>query len=321
MTGPRIAAHARGWTFFVAAASALTAPLAGCRHDVEERLGIDERKGTPQFDPTSLDNDNEVERALRTSSAEVARRLGAYRLVQESHVTVSVGERKESFVETWKLEVDAKGNAHTLHDNDRGYGTETYAVGNTFYVRPRYSQMVKRVPEGDEVERARDEVQGVMGSYLSVLGRFATRDDGGGTTVAGRKAHKVKLGLESSPSRLRDTDPTHAWRKSIKATALSGELVLDDETGAPLHAVLSAEYTARRARAVSADAKPVEEEVHVTVALKADTEAVGAVPPVTAPPDAIAAPLRPRPLLERQQLLDGLVTLPSKAPPKPERDR
>ena len=293
----------------VAGASLL---VTGCRHDVEERLGIDEKKGTPQFDPTSLDSSGELEKALATSTIEIAKRLGSYRLVQRAKVEVGAGERKDSLDETWTLEVDAKGNSRTLHENNHGYGVETFFVDGTFYVRPKYSQLVKRVPEADEVERARDEIQGVLASYLDVLGRFAKRKDAGAMDVGGRKAHKVALSLDSSPEKLRDPDPTHAWRKSIKASALVGEMQIDDASGAPLHATLVAAYTGHRLRAAAGEGKATDEEVRVALDVKADMEAIGSLPAVTAPVDAIASPLRPRPILDRQALLDGLVTLPTK---------
>ena len=47
---------------------------------------------------------------------------------------------------------------------------------------------------------------------------------------------------------------------------------------------------------------------------RGDVEALGpSVAAVTAPPDAAPTPLRPRPLVDRQILLDGLVTPPSPA--------
>ncbi len=293
-----------------AAASLLAAPLllcAGCRHEADERLGLDEKKSQHEFDPTALASGAELEKAVGLTSAEAAKKLGAHKLVQSAKLQLAVGEAKDALDETWTMEVDARGNAHLNHENSHDTGFETWFLDGQAYVRPRYGRFVRRLAEGDEIERARDEQQGVFASWLAVLGRWAARKDGGAVTHLGRPAHKIVLSLDGSPSRLRDKDPNHQWRKQMMVSALSGEVIVDDASGAPLHAVLDASYTAPRGTMEAT--KPGE--VAVTLSYRADVQDLGAVAQLQPPADFVPALVRPRPLVDKQVLLDGLI-----APPK-----
>jgi hypothetical protein len=76
-------------------------------------------------------------------------------------------------------------------------------------------------------------------------------------------------------------------------------VLVDAKTGVPLQARLDAKYRslidARSGRTVA-----------VTLHHEAAVEALGAIPPIAAPSDSAPAPSRPRPLVDRQILLEGL---------------
>jgi hypothetical protein len=301
------------------AALVAAAAAGGCQHGADERLGLDERSGAASFRIADLARPGELERALARPSTEAARRLGGYRLVTTAHLELARAARadgkseagdslpdplpgplKESYQETWRLEQDAQGSTHLAHEDDRGGGIELVAVGRELYSRPRYARYSRRPVEGDELERARDQAWHVVGSYLGVLGRFAARRDAGSVAAAGgRSARRVALSLAPTPAALVDGEPAHALRQGMKVGALEGEVWLDEADGEPLHAVLRARYTTPRADGGL---------VLVSLDLKSDVEAVGGVAAIAAPEGALPPASRPRPLLDRQQLLDKLVT-------------
>ena len=284
--------------------------LGGCRHDTDERLGLDDKHAVGEFDVSALARAGELEKAVAAPVAEVEKKLGPYRLVESAKLTLGAGgakgDKQDTLEDSWRLEIDGQGGSSILHENSKGYGFESVIAGGAVYIRPKYGRFVKRAPEGDEVERARDEAQGVLASWLSVLGRFAARKDAGATTFAGRPAHKVELSLLSSPARLRDGDPAHAWRRDMKVSVLSGEVLVDEKSGAPLHAVLDASYTAER----GGESKT---EIQVSLAYRGEIESVGAITAIAAPADFVPAPVRVRPLLDKQLLLDGLAAPPAAA--------
>ena len=270
--------------------------LAGCRREGDENLGLASRRRAAAVDVRALDRPGELEKSLALPSTEVEKGLGAHRLAASTKLALSAGTFSDTLEETFHLELDGKGGVHLLRENSHGTGNEAIAAGGQLYVRPRYGRFVRRAPEGDEVERLRDETQGLGAGYLAVLGRFATRTDGGAGDFHGRPVRKVTLALATTPGPFEDADPAHAWRKTIEVSALEGEVWIDAATGAPLHATLEAKYKGLR------DGKPIAVALHH----QADVEAIGAVAPIAAPADALPSPARARPLLDKQALLEGL---------------
>ena len=290
----------------------------GCKRDSDERLGLDEKRASTPLDPAELARPGELERALGTPAADVAAKLGSWRLTESATLAIGAGEKRDTLDESWKLEVDARGGTHVVVENSHGHGFETVVSGGAVYNRPRYGRFARHVPEGDEVDRARDAVQGVLAGYLGVLGRFADRKDEGDTTVGGRRARRIKLALAGSPGRLRDSDAAHAWRKTMKVSALDGTVDVDVQSGAPLHAVLEATWTAQQPPAAEGGA-PVE--VSVKLSLRAEVDQLGAVPPIAVPEGPLLPATRTRPLVDRSILLDGLVqpgSATTQAPRSPE---
>lgn len=278
--------------------------LVACHRDLDERLGLAAESGRHEFDAASLAKDTGLERAVSQPSRYVREKLGSYRLEQHASLTLSAGEASDRLDESWLLELDGRGNSHERHDNSHDYGFERYAVDGSVYVRPRYGTLVRRAPEGDEIERSRDEQQGVTASWLEALGRFAERRDEGAVRVQGREARRVRLSLAARPAALEQApggDAARTWRQTMKVSRLAGVIDVDAATGAPLHVELDADYVAERG-----DGDQRLPPVSVRLAFRGDLDEVGAVSTIAAPEDSEPAPARPRPLVERDQLLDGL---------------
>lgn len=276
--------------------AALFAATAGCRHEGDENLGLAGKRHDLTIDVSSLAQAGELEKALALPSEEVQARLGAHRLEAVTKLVLGSGDSADTLDESFRLDVDGKGGSHLVRESSHGYGIEAIAAGRAYYVKPRYGRFVRRAPEGDEVARARDEVQGLGAAYLGLLGRFAARSSAGTVDYHGRSAVKVKLALAGSPGAFSDPDPAHAWRADVAVSALEGEAWVDEKTGAPLHVTLDAKYRSHR------DAR----EVAVSMHYQSDVLELGAIEPIAAPADAAPPIARARPLLDRQALLDGL---------------
>jgi hypothetical protein len=167
-------------------------------------------------------------------------------------------------------------------------------VGGEAFVRPRYGRFVRRRPEGDELDRMRALVEGAGAGYLGLVERWLTVSDAGRGEVAGRAALRLKLGRAPTPApAAAESQPARRWRDTMKVRAIEGALALDAASGAPLSIDLRLEYGFER------DGQPIA----VTLAYRQET---GVAEPIRAPVDAVVA-RRPRPMLDRQALLDGLM--------------
>jgi hypothetical protein len=205
----------------------------------------------------------------------------------------------EKLDESYRLDADGKGAVHLVHDNSRD-GLEAVVSGGEVYVKPRYGHWTKRRSEGDDAARLRDNVEGVPAAYLDLFSRWLTVKELSRSQVNGRPAVRLQLGATASPAP--PAEPTDLdykkWRDTVKVRYLSGEWLLDAATGAPLSGKLEASYTFERSDLKGPTAVTLSYEQHA-----------GAPEPIVAPADAVE-PLRARPLLDRDALLDGL------APPR-----
>jgi len=174
-------------------------------------------------------------------------------------------------------------------------GMEAVVVGNELAVRPRWGRFARRRPEPGEAARLRALVEGEAAGLFEVVAHAAAITRGAESTVDGRRALTLLVGKVASPATpsLSDDSPGKAWRKTVTVEALSGTLTVDAASGAPLAVALEARYRFTR------DGKPF------TVDAR-HGERLVAAQPIALPADAIASPERPRPMLDRQALLDGL---------------
>jgi hypothetical protein len=266
--------------------------LASCaRATNEESLGLPgERPVT--VDVQHLSTPTELLHALQLPGAEVDKRLGAHRIEVKSSLKVEpAGRPLEKLEESYRLDSDGKGGFHLVHDNARD-GLEAAFCGGVLYVKPRYGQWTRRRPEGDDLSRLRDNVESVGAGYVELLQRFLSVKE------LSRDQKTVKLGLslgtpESAPT---ETRANKKWRDTVKVANLNGEWTLD-AAGTPLGGKLEATWSFERS-----DLKGP-----VVVTLSYEQHAA-APQPIVAPADAVE-PRRPRPILERDQLLDGLKPL------------
>ena len=265
----------------------------GGRHG-DENFGL--ASGTAaSVDVGKLTQPEELVRALSLSGRELDGKLGAHRMDATESLKLELGDRQTvALDETFALESDGRGGVHLQHDNSRGNGFEAVAMHDDLYVKPRYGKFVRRKVEGDELERLRATAETAAASDLRLVQRFVQVREAGTATVAGHAGVKLTLAARSTPDApIAESEPGRKWRETVNVRYIDGDVIIDSRSGAPLAVRLEAQYTFAR------DGKPVQ----ATLAYKQTTAPMADA--ITAPADW-ATVTRPRPMLDRQQLLEGL---------------
>jgi hypothetical protein len=254
----------------------------------------------------------EVERAGR-DSVELARALmqlwsattstiGEHTLTIEHTVEVREGATVlETLGETTTLAVAPDGTYHATYQNTADYGREVIylATTNTLYLRPRYARWHRRDPESlDEPTAIRDQFASVLGADFELISRSALVTDQGATTEAGRSARRLAIARSPTARKVPvEKVAQRTWRNDLSVDALAGEIVLDQQTGAPLRAKLSATVAFLR------DDKRLTMQLGVSHRI-----AIAPTPTIIAPPDDVVVntPERRREVDDRNFLLQGI---------------
>jgi hypothetical protein len=265
----------------------------GGRHG-DENFGLASGKGA-SVDVAKLTQPEELVRALSLSGRELDAKLGAHRMDATETLKLELGDRQTTALdETFSIEADGRGGVHLAHDNSRGNGFEAVALADDLYVKPRYGKFVRRKIESDELERLRVAAETAAASDLRLVERFVQVREAGTATVAGHAGVKLTLAARTTPDALvKESEAGRKWRETVNVRYIDGDVVLDAKSGAPLAVRIEAQYTFTR------DGKPVQ----ATLAYKQTT---AAMTDAIAPPADWATLSRPRPMLDRQQLLGGL---------------
>jgi hypothetical protein len=281
---------------------------AGCGGG--SRAGGDGKSGA-QVDVARLSDAAALLSALRLDGAARDAALGAHAREISVETTITpAGAPKETLTVRDRFDSDGKGNFRVSRETARtveeelapgsqprpsDQGMEAIVVGNELAVRPRWGKFARRRPEPGEATRLRALVEEETAGLFELVAHAAAITRGGETSVEGRRAVTLLVGKSASPGApaVADESPAKAWRKSVVVDALSGTLSVDAASGALMGAQLDVRYRFTR------DGK--------TIAVAArHTEKLAAAQPIAIPADAITSPERPRPMLDRAALLDGL---------------
>ncbi len=268
--------------------------LCACGRHGDENLGLSSG-GAAAIDVAKLTEPEELVRALSLTRRALDERLGAHRMDATSTVKLVLPDRQAvALEESFAVQSDGRGDVHLLHDNSRGNGFEAVALRDELYVKPRYGKFVRRKIEGDELDRLRTTAETTAASDLRLVERFVQVREAGTANVAGHAGVKLTLSARTTPEALvRQSEAGRRWRDTVDVRYIDGDVVLDAKTGAPLAVRLEAQYTFAR------DGKPVQ----ATLAYKQSTAAeAGAI----VPPADWTTLGRPRPMVDRQELLEGL---------------
>lgn len=275
------------------ATAALLLLCACSGHHGDENLGLS--GGRQSIDVAKLTQPEELVRALSLSGRALDEKLGAHRMDATETLKLELADRETvSLDDSFAVQADGHGGVHLLHDNSRGNGFEAVALNDDLYVKPRYGKFVRRKVEGDELERLRATAETAGASDLALIERFVQVREAGTATVAGHAGVKLTLAARTSPDApKKQLDAGKKWRETVKVRYIDGDVVLDGKSGAPLSVRLEAQYTFER------DGKPVQ----ATLAYKETTAADKFL--IAAPADWTTLS-RPRPMLDKQKLLEGL---------------
>jgi hypothetical protein len=271
-----------------------TVLLAACHHEGDENLGIGD-PGAPRIDVAALANPAELLRALSVHGPALDQALGPHRMQASSSLKLELPDRHaEQLEETFDVAWDGKA-LRLRHENEQDYGFEAVTVGNRLWVKPRYGKYVLRKLEGDELERLRKVAEQPAAAWLKLLLPSVQVAEAGRVAVAGQPGVKLALSARATPSGkpVLSNEPNKAWRRTVQVKYLSGDVVVATRNGVPLAVRLEAGFTFER------EGKPV----NATLSFKQSTTAEPGV--IETPSDYVTLS-RPRPMLDRQQLLEGL---------------
>lgn len=316
-------------------ALALTA-LCGC-HRGGPASASNVAPGSLLSDGRSLTRSEVLLQVVGVPHSEVASRLGPHRIESLTRYTVTplsspkagpdvtAGFRAESPVQPYEsgagwesapatleeqrlVEQDERGGLHLSNQNDHGYGMEAVVEGQHLYMRLAHAPFVRRLPEGDEVERLRAVAYESGASLLETVASSLYLSPPSETTRLGRPAWAVALSRQDGVAPRRAVDaPGKAWRGSVIVEAIDGQAVVDRQRGTLLELKLSVRFQAPRGPAPPGTPSVEGERVQVEAQHELRVVALGnKVEAIKVPSEWVDPPMRPRPTLEKQELLNGL---------------
>jgi hypothetical protein len=311
--------------------------LGGCQRPGSEQAA-DRRPppSGPLVDGRPLSRTDILLQIARIPHAELTTRLGPHRFDSQTRYTitpqggpplpeVAAGFRPDgpplqvdggasfengpvALLESRTIQVDGAGRLALQTSNDHGYGVEAMLDRDVLYLRLRYAPCVRRHPEGDEVERLRALGYESGAALLEAVAPFVYLSTPIETSRSGRPAWQVKFsrqersGPPPTPERL-----GKAWRSAVAVDKLDGYAIVDRQRGLLLELQLSTRFSAPRPTGVPGTATSSGEQVVIEAEHQLRLVALGpAVADIAAPTDWIDPPTRPRPTLEKQELLSGL---------------
>lgn len=319
---------------------AVATALPGCKKQSAENFGLVETAPAVTATPSSaeLTRADLLLQLLSLSHAEVTARLGPHRIESQTQWSIApvvvagagaasgAGPVKPGFKadspaqpydggaawestavtldETRSIAVDAAGRLQLASQNDHGTGVEAVLDQNFLYLRMRYAPYIRYKAEGDQVARLRATAYESGASLLEAVAPYVRLSAPVEATAVGRAAWQVTLSRQDAPAGGRDKRPSGSlWRAATAVDMLNGTVTIDRQKGTLLTLQLHVRFVAPRPESAAGGGERVqveaEHQVRV-VALEKD------VPAIAAPAEWIDPPTRPRPMLDRQELLNGL---------------
>jgi len=288
--------------------------------------------------PVSISAQNDLVRGdrllkvLSLSHGDVAARLGAHRIESQTRWTITpipsprsaqvqpvqpgfrLGSPAQPFAgedayevapvslkESRFVEVDGSGRLHLGSENDHGTGIEAISDGQHVFTKMRYQPFIRYRTEGSQVDRLRSMAFDTGAALLEAVGhrlKLGTPQSG---DSKGRATWQVTLGMAETAS-----VPLHAqgsaWRGAVNVEAIQGSATIDREQGVPIAVELTVRFVAPRPGVP--DERVQVEATHAMQVVALGSDAVK----IAVPTEYSEPPIRPRPWLDRQELLGGLIS-------------
>ncbi|MEO8707349.1 MAG: hypothetical protein ABI867_45395 [Kofleriaceae bacterium] len=266
--------------------------LGGLVHEVKapEKVDVDQASKDPA----------ELSRAMALPYTAVIAAVGPHSLSIDTKTVVDeAGKPVSELTDHAALELGETGTFHGVYTNSADYGREATYLGGKLYLRPRYQRWHVRAPEApEEPGQIRDLYFAAIAATWDLVAPGAEITDRGAATVAGRAGRKIEVKLApTAHDNPREELSQRRWREGRTVESLSGEVILDADTGVPLAAKLAGSVTFMR------DGR----RFVMKLELDAKLTAVGVVA-IAAPPEAevVATPTRKHEVDERDYLLQGI---------------
>ena len=241
--------------------------------------------GSSRLDPSTSSG---ARAALMMRLSQTRHRLGPFQWRADSVLSAQAGNDHRSLTETFFLETDGLGRIHGRHDNSKEYGYEFYWAGGTYTYRLRYRPFRRRKADWEDVSSRAERIWNTTADTWSILDRFAQLE----ATSTGQKGQiAYRVSLSSSP-RPASSHEHRAWAKNMKVSALSGRLVFERATGAPLLVRIKATYRFPKRQGTA----QVTLSLNDTLTRKSEAYRIQV-------PEAPTAPIRRRPQEDRRILL------------------
>ena len=191
----------------------------------------------------------ELGRALTRPYRVVIAALGPHTVSAATTNTVDDGATRVSDLsDQTTLELGDAGAFHATYTNSADYGREAIFVGGQLYLRPRYQRWHQRAPETpDEPTQLRDAYLEGVGAAWDLLAPGVELSEAGPATIAGRAGKKIIVKLAPTVRKL-PPEPLaqRTWRETRTIDAVSGEIVVDADSGLPLAVKLAGTITFQR---------------------------------------------------------------------------
>lgn len=287
--------------------------------------------------PVSISAQNDLVRGdrllkvLSLTHKEVATRLGPHRIESQTRWTITpipsaraaqvqpvqpgfkLGSPAQPFAgddafetapvtmnETRFVEMDGSGRIHVGSENDHGSGIEAMTDPQYIFSKMRYQPFVRYRNEGSQADRLRQMAFDTGVALLETVGHRLKLGTPSSGDTRGRSTWQVALKMaDTAQVPLRSQGS--AWRGAVSVESVEGLATVDREQGVPLAVELAVRFVAPRPGVP--DERVQVEATHVMQVVALGGEAVKfAIPSEFSDP-----PVRPRPQLDRQELLGGLV--------------
>lgn len=180
---------------------------------------------------------DELSRALASAHATVIAALGPHSVSIDTKTLVEeAGKVVSDLGDHTELELGEAGSFHGVYANTADYGRETTFVGGKLYLRPRYQRWHGRAPEtAEEPAQLRDQFFAAIAATWDLLAPGAELTDLGAVELLGRPGRKIAVKLSPTPR----PNPQEAvmqrrWREARTVESLTGEIILDADSGMPL---------------------------------------------------------------------------------------
>ena len=249
----------------------------------------------------ALRDGTELGRALSIPHHAVLEVLGAHTAKITARFEVKENnEIVDSLSDETLIEMGKDGAYHAAYNNSADYGREIVFDGKSLFLRQRYAKWHGRAPnDAREASRTLDEMYAIAGDYFDLVAFAAEVTDKGAEQVLGRGGRRVEIKLAPAGKKPKDQLLTQKqWRETVAVQELSGDAVLDAESGVPLQARFKASLSFSR------DGRTF----LMTLEVGQDLTGLGQEVAITPPPpeEVMSTAERMKEVDERDELLRGI---------------